>query len=211
MRAIDFPGRTAILGAPQGWDEAKHGPCEGLPIIRQDGACVSLWEATPEERAAIAAGANIWLHVHSGQTQPPVGLAVGPAPEPVALDARVHVPGMWRCAKCQFVLVQSNLNAVDGAVTARDHAGDRCPNCDVPLWRVTWREHAKEMAERAEELINRTQELEGALREWLAAKELSRKAAEAEKTYGPLTLQAIDRVIAAENAARIVLTDANGT
>lgn len=62
----------------------------------------------------------------------------------------VHVPGMWRCAKCQFVLVQSNLNATDGTITARDTPGDKCPNCNVPLWRLTWREHAAEMAERLE-------------------------------------------------------------
>lgn len=107
MKPIDFPGRETILGAPADWDEAQHGPCEGLPIIRQDGACVSLWEATPEERAAIAAGANIWLHVHSGRTQPPVGLAVGKAPEPDAAAtyeaprdpaAAVRVRGVGRVA-----------------------------------------------------------------------------------------------------------------
>lgn len=87
MKPIDFPGREAILGAPADWDEAQHGPCEGLPIIRQDGVCVSLWEATPEERDAIAAGANIWLHVHSGRTQPPVGLAVGRPPDRASYEA----------------------------------------------------------------------------------------------------------------------------
>lgn len=61
-----------------------------------------------------------------------------------SFDPRIHVPGVWRCAKCQFRLIQSNLNAGDGSVTARDEAGEACPNCAVPLWRVTWREEAED-------------------------------------------------------------------
>lgn len=69
----------------------------------------------------------------------------------------IYVPGMWRCAKCSFVLTQSNLNAADGSVTARDTPGDKCPNCNVPLWRLTWRQHALEMGERLEqEILNRS-------------------------------------------------------
>ena len=56
------------------------------------------------------------------------------------LARKVYVPGLWRCAKCNFELIQSNLNGADGTVTARDQPGDKCPNCDVPLWRVTERE-----------------------------------------------------------------------
>lgn len=86
MRPIDFPGRTTVLGAPDGWDEAKHGVCDGLPILRHmDGRCISQWELTPDERAAIAGGANIWLSVWSGRTQPPVGLVPTETPDPAAL------------------------------------------------------------------------------------------------------------------------------
>lgn len=70
-----------------------------------------------------------------------------------SFDPAIHVSGLWRCAKCNFVLVQSNLNAADGTITARDEAGDKCPNDGAPLWRVTWRQHAEEMAERCEEAI----------------------------------------------------------
>lgn len=52
----------------------------------------------------------------------------------------IHVPGQWRCAKCRFQLTQKNLNAADGTVTARDEAGDHCPNDGSPLWRVTWKQ-----------------------------------------------------------------------
>jgi hypothetical protein len=68
---------------------------------------------------------------------------------------QVFVPGQWRCPKCKFVLSQMNLNASDGAVTARDDAGDNCPNCDKPLWRVTWKDDAMEMAARCEEQMTR--------------------------------------------------------
>lgn len=70
----------------------------------------------------------------------------------------IYVPGTWCCPKCTFVLVQSNLNAADGTITARDEPGDRCPNCDSPLWRVSWKDQAKEMGARAEQEILRSQE-----------------------------------------------------
>jgi rubrerythrin len=75
--------------------------------------------------------------------------------EALAENARlarlVYVPGQWRCAKCKFTLIQANLNANDGTVTARDQPGDKCPNCDSPLWRVTERDAGNEMIDRAVE------------------------------------------------------------
>lgn len=58
-------------------------------------------------------------------------------------EADIYQPGVWRCAKCGFRLVQSNLNANSGAVTARNDPGDKCPNDGSPLWRVTWRDDAE--------------------------------------------------------------------
>lgn len=43
----------------------------------------------------------------------------------------------------------------DGTVTARDEPGDTCPNCAVPLWRVTEREARNEMGREADELWQR--------------------------------------------------------
>lgn len=75
----------------------------------------------------------------------------------------IYVPGTWCCPKCNFVLVQSNLNAADGTVTARDEPGDKCPNCDSPLWRVSWKDQAKELGARAEQEILRSHRLNEAL------------------------------------------------
>lgn len=75
----------------------------------------------------------------------------------------IYVPGTWQCPKCNFVLVQSNLNAADGSVTARDEPGDKCPNCDSPLWRVSWKDQAKEMCGRAMQEFERSLELQKAL------------------------------------------------
>ncbi len=72
------------------------------------------------------------------------------------LGKLVYVPGLWRCAKCQFQLIQANLNAGDGSVTARDQVGDKCPNCDVPLWRVTEREAGNKLIDDAERVCMET-------------------------------------------------------
>lgn len=83
----------------------------------------------------------------------------------------IHVPGVWRCPKCPFRLVQANLNMADGTVTARDEAGDKCPNCNGPMWRVSERDERVELQNELERLVllNNTPELldfwEGAKRE----------------------------------------------
>lgn len=79
-------------------------------------------------------------------------------------DSDKYMPGVWRCAKCKFRLVQSNLNALDGTITPRDEPGDTCPNCKHPLWRVSWREEATENLLLAERLMERVALLEAALR-----------------------------------------------
>jgi hypothetical protein len=70
-----------------------------------------------------------------------------------------YVPGYWRCPKCAFCLQQKNLNARDGSVTARDDPGDKCPNCDGPLWRVSWQEDARETGERLVAVFEEATEL----------------------------------------------------
>lgn len=69
------------------------------------------------------------------------------------LQGLVYVPGLWRCAKCEFRLVQRNLNMASGAVTARDDAGDRCPNCTGPLWRISERHVRQEVEADVERLV----------------------------------------------------------
>ena len=80
--------------------------------------------------------------------------------DPIAMQARiaeleklVYVPGLWRCPKCEFQLLQANLSAVDGRVSARDEPGDKCPNCGGPLWRVTERQAGNDLVDRCTQLL----------------------------------------------------------
>lgn len=83
----------------------------------------------------------------------PIGAGVREALEKRVreLEKLIYVPGLWSCAKCKFQLVQSSLNANDGTVTARDTPGDKCPNCNGPLWRVTERQAGNDMVDRCTE------------------------------------------------------------
>jgi len=71
---------TRVLGAPPGWTPETSGPCLGLPIrdeINGDLPCmVSAWEPTPDELAALNAGAKVMLRI-VGSGHPPVWLYVG--------------------------------------------------------------------------------------------------------------------------------------
>ena len=65
---------TTILGAPEGWDETKHGPCVGLPICAADGNYnYSYWSLSWRERLAILFGRPVRLCV-LGWPHPPVAL-----------------------------------------------------------------------------------------------------------------------------------------
>lgn len=75
------------------------------------------------------------------------------------IRAKVYVPGLWRCPKCKFQLMQANLHAHNGAVTVRDTPGDKCPNCEGPLWRVSEREAGNDMVDRCEALMEENRKL----------------------------------------------------
>ncbi|WP_347271190.1 hypothetical protein [Rhizorhabdus histidinilytica] len=75
----------------------------------------------------------------------------------------IYIPGVFQCAKCSFRLVQSNLNAQDGTVTARDVPGEKCPNDGSPMWRVTYRDDVSYSYDRWEEQVNRAVAAEKAL------------------------------------------------
>ena len=77
------------------------------------------------------------------------------------LAKKVYVPGLWKCAKCGFQLVQRVLRASDGAVGVRDEAGKHCPNDGAPLWRVTERDAGNEMVDRCGEQADRARQAEG--------------------------------------------------
>lgn len=76
----------------------------------------------------------------------------------------VYVPGQWRCAKCDFRLTQSNLYAATGTVGPRDEAGDKCPNCNGPLWRVSAMDDRNEAFRTANEMFDKADKAEKSLR-----------------------------------------------
>jgi hypothetical protein len=82
------------LVVPQGWSEVVYAKDQPeyipLPTLKcVDGRAVSRWEPTPEERAKIAAGADVYLTVHTfNQPLQPVLLTVNGAPvEPIPMTA----------------------------------------------------------------------------------------------------------------------------
>lgn len=72
------PTNNLVLGAPAGWDQTVL-PCDALAVTRVDWngqpALVSYWVPTPEEIAALAAGAKVALWI-LGESHPPVALEV---------------------------------------------------------------------------------------------------------------------------------------
>jgi hypothetical protein len=111
------------------------------------------------------------------------------------LNKLVYVPGHWRCAKCNFRLVQSNLYAATGTVGPRDEPGDKCPNCASPLWRVSAMDDRNEAYKTANDLFDRADRLRKALqeihdREWPAGD--FRRAAETAAEMWRLSDQALE-------------------
>lgn len=70
-------------------------------------------------------------------------------------EPQIFVPGAFACPKCAFRLTKSNLNASDGSVTVNDECDDDCPNCEIPLTRVTWRDDARDAYGTAEVQMER--------------------------------------------------------
>jgi len=69
-------GANAQYGPPEGWDEARDGPCTKL-WARKEGLTVSTaWEPTPAELSILNAGGSVVLTVLGGQV--PVHLRAEP-------------------------------------------------------------------------------------------------------------------------------------
>lgn len=54
------------------------------------------------------------------------------------------VPGLLKCPKCQFVLQTTVLNVTTGTAQAGD-SSEPCPNCNVTMWRVTYKQEYQTM------------------------------------------------------------------
>ena len=75
-------------------------------------------------------------------------------PIPGTLSFSTTVPGVLTCAKCSFRLVKTTLNVVDGNAYANNDP-DSCPNCHVPMWRVSWEQEAREAYAVVEKQVER--------------------------------------------------------
>lgn len=73
MQPIDFPEKTDVLNKPATMTDEE---CGSLPIYRDPRrtVCVSCWRPTWRERLSILFFGKIWVHVHSGVSQPPIAL-----------------------------------------------------------------------------------------------------------------------------------------
>lgn len=80
----------------------------------------------------------------------------------------IHMPGVWRCAKCSFQLHSMTMNMAQGTIGAKDEPGEKCPNDGSPMWRVTWKEAYNTLYDEnaewivAKRIIDRLIEEEGA-------------------------------------------------
>ncbi len=86
MRPAMFRDMTHTLGAPEGWDETRDGPCGGLPVQydRENRQITSCWVLEPGDIELLQAGGRVYLTV-CGLAQPPVALTVKveETPEPL--------------------------------------------------------------------------------------------------------------------------------
>ncbi len=81
MRSVKFDGANLRLGPPADWDAARHGECLTIWGLRDRKAqtVTTIWQPTPEEREAIAAGANVAL-VQVGSTIAPTSVVAAAIP-----------------------------------------------------------------------------------------------------------------------------------
>jgi hypothetical protein len=80
------------------------------------------------------------------------------------LDALAHVPGLWRCGKCELKLVASVLHAPTGTIGANTKP-QQCANGCGPMWRVTERQAGNGLVDAQEALLSRAEAAEKRLAE----------------------------------------------
>jgi hypothetical protein len=67
--------------------------------------------------------------------------------EVTRLEKLVYVPGVWKCAKCGYGLVSTNLHPDSGRFSA-NNSPQQCPNGCGPMWRKTERDAGNELIAR---------------------------------------------------------------
>jgi hypothetical protein len=66
-----------------------------------------------------------------------------------------YMPGRLKCVKCNFVLISTNIHVMDGSFSANNKS-ETCPNCDVPMWKVTYKDEYEETGERMKQVLKET-------------------------------------------------------
>jgi hypothetical protein len=130
------------------------------PVLRVE--LLSAWKALSEEEAVRREHERAIAHLRAELEQETKAAEVLRR-ECDALSKKVYQPGVWRCAKCDFQLVQSSLNARTGTVTARDEPGTVCPNDGSPMWRVSYQEDNAKAWKWGEEQFDRATKAEAEL------------------------------------------------
>jgi hypothetical protein len=72
MKPLEFEQQSVILNKP---DDMTDEECGSLPIYSDGQQCISLWRMSWRERISSLFFGRVWLWVHSGKTQPAVGLS----------------------------------------------------------------------------------------------------------------------------------------
>lgn len=62
-----------------------------------------------------------------------------------------YVPGRLECKKCGCSLISSTLYVKSGTIGANNKS-ETCPNGCGPMWRVTWKDYAKDAVKTANKL-----------------------------------------------------------
>ncbi len=71
MIPVSFPEVNKTLGPPVGMTDEE---CSSLPIFTDGQVCISCWSLTDEEIADVVKKRQLWVWIHSGQTQPPISI-----------------------------------------------------------------------------------------------------------------------------------------
>lgn len=100
MNPVRFPEANIIMRAPPSMVN-----CSDIHAFTDHSSvCVTLWQPTSEERAAIAAGGSVYLRVEMGGGMPPVSLSVlSPfiqPPDEERLEAIAE--GAPSCGNCHY-------------------------------------------------------------------------------------------------------------
>jgi len=109
------------------------------------------------------------------------------------MQGLIYCPGVLRCAKCDFRLIKTTLTPA-GAFANEEP--DSCPNCNVPMWRVTWQDEAHEAYRVAESQMERALGAEKKLAHPLLAQSVDPAAGDVGAVeYGDAAQDAVMRLL----------------